>query len=177
MSLAHFVDALPAFASDQKQNLTALAAETILSEQQKWGCFLASAYAIGEPSVVAALENETDLRLSVEAVIAVKSATAIMAMNTVYYRAINLLQNHDYRAAPVGLDMTALTNPGVDKIDFELWALAVSAVQGCGSCLNAHEAELHKRGVSLSRVQAAIRIAAVVHAVSSVVRMEAASHV
>lgn len=176
MSLAKLIDALPDYAGDQKQNLTALAAETILSEQQKWGCFLASAYAVGAPAVITELEQETDLRLSVDAVIAVKSAVAIMAMNTVYYRAINLLQNHDYRAAPVGLAMSALTNPGVDKIDFELWALAVSAVQGCGSCLNAHEAELHKRGVSVQRVQAALRIAAVVHAASSVVRMEAASH-
>ena len=177
MSLKQLIDALPGYAGDQKQNLATLAAETILSEQQKWGCFLACAYAVGELVVIKALEQETDVRLSVEALIAVKSAAAIMAMNTIYYRAINLLQNHDYRAEPVKLAMTALANPGVDKIDFEFWAFAVSAVLGCGACLNTHEIELHKRGVSLVRIQAAIRIAAVVNAVSAVQRAEAASAV
>jgi alkyl hydroperoxide reductase subunit D len=175
MSLAQLIGALPDYARDQKLNLDTLANETILSEQQKWGCFLASAYATGEPSVVKALKSETDPRLSIEALVAVKRAASIMAMNTVYYRAINMLQNHDYRAAPANLSMTSLTDPGIDKIDFELWALSVSAVQGCASCLNAHEAELHKRSVSTSRVLAAIRIAAVVNAASSVMRAEAAS--
>lgn len=175
MSLAQLINVLPDYARDQKLNLTALAAETILSEQQKWGCFLASAYATGVSVVVKAFESETDSRLSIEALIAVKRASAIMAMNTVYYRAINMLQNHDYRAGPANLSMTALTDPGIDKIDFELWALCVSAVQGCASCLNAHEAELHKRNVSTSRVLAALRIAAVVHAASSVLRAESAS--
>lgn len=175
MSLQDIRNALPEYAQDIKHNLDALVAETTLSDQQKWGCFLACAYAAGEPTFIRAIEHETDARLSAEAKIAVKKAAAIMAMNTVYYRAINLLQNHDYRAEPPNLSMAALSNPGIDKIDFELWALAISAVSGCGSCLNAHESELHKRGVSLLRVQTALRIAAVVNAASAVLRAEAAS--
>lgn len=175
MSLTALRDAFQNHAEDIKLNLDALAAETILSEQQKWGCFLACAYAAGEPAVIGAIEQEAGARLSLEATIAVKKAVAIMAMNTVYYRAINLLQNHDYRAEPPNLSMAALSNPGVDKIDFELWAFAISAVNGCGSCLNAHETELHKRGVSVQRVQAALRIAAVVNAASAVLRAETAA--
>lgn len=98
-----------------------------------------------------------------------------MAMNTVYYSAVNLLQNHDYRAEPAGLAMSALTHPGVDKIDFELWALAVSALSSCAACLNAHESELRKRGVSLERIHAALRIAAVVASAATTVRLEAAN--
>lgn len=174
MSLSDLRNALPSYAADIGTNLDMLAAETILSDQQKWGCFLACAVSTGTPLVLQAIQQEADTKLSADAKVAARTAASIMAMNTVYYRAINLLQNHDYRGAPANLAMTALANPGVDKIDFELWALAVSAINGCGSCLNAHEAELHKRGVSVQRVQAALRIAALVNAASVVVRAESA---
>ena len=64
--------------------------------------------------------------------------------------------------------------PGVDKVDFELWSLAVSAVNGCGMCLTAHEHELRKGGLGAEQVQAAVRIAAVVHAVAAALDGEAA---
>jgi alkyl hydroperoxide reductase subunit D len=41
-------------------------------------------------------------------------------------------------------------------------------------CLDAHEEELRKRDVSATQVQAALRIAAVVHAASAILRAEAA---
>jgi alkyl hydroperoxide reductase subunit D len=65
--------------------------------------------------------------------------------------------------------MTIIGNPGVDKNDFELWSFAVSAINGCGMCMDAHEAELKKHGVSNVQIQTALRIAAVVNAVSRVV--------
>ncbi|MBU4039514.1 MAG: carboxymuconolactone decarboxylase family protein, partial [Alphaproteobacteria bacterium] len=65
-------------------------------------------------------------------------------------------------------------NPGVDKMDFELWSTAVSAVNGCGSCLDAHEGALRKHGVPATQVQAALRIAAVVHAASRIAAAETA---
>ncbi|NDC59498.1 MAG: alkyl hydroperoxide reductase, partial [Alphaproteobacteria bacterium] len=73
-----------------------------------------------------------------------------------------------------GLRMNVLMNPGVDKTDFELWSLAVSAINGCGMCLDSHEEELRKRGLPNTHIQAAIRIAAVVNAASAVMRAEAA---
>lgn len=175
MSLQSLRDALPPYAADQKQNLIVLAEESVLSEQQKWGCFLACACATGEARLIAALESETSTRLAPAAHTAAKSAATIMAMNTVYYSAVNQLNNHDYRGQPPGLAMAALTQSDVDKIDFELWAFAVSAIRRCGVCLNVHEGELHKRGVSLERVQAALRIAAVVSAVAAVIAIESAA--
>jgi alkyl hydroperoxide reductase subunit D len=41
-------------------------------------------------------------------------------------------------------------------------------------CLDAHEAELKKHGVSAQQIQAALRIAAVINAVSQVLAGEAA---
>jgi alkyl hydroperoxide reductase subunit D len=49
-------DALPDYAKDTQRNLGALASETTLSAQQKWGCFLASAHATGVAVVIQAIE-------------------------------------------------------------------------------------------------------------------------
>jgi alkyl hydroperoxide reductase subunit D len=68
---------------------------------------------------------------------------------------------------PARLRMNVIANPGVDKTDFELWSLAVSAVNGCGRCIEAHEHELVQRGVSKEAIQDAVRIAAIVHAVAA----------
>src|SRR5690606_26177579 len=118
------------------------------------------------------LDAEAKAKLSPEAYTAAKTAAAIMAMNNVYYRSLHLLANEEYRTLRAGLRMNALANPGVDKADFELWSLAVSAINGCGMCLDSHEEELRKRGLSATQIQAAIRIAAVVNAASAILRAE-----
>jgi alkyl hydroperoxide reductase subunit D len=175
MSLDTLRERLPAYAKDLSLNLSSLAAETLMSDQQKWGAFVASANAVGEPSVIEATEAAARAGgLSETAITAAKAAAAIMAMNNVYYRALHLLSNAEYRTLPARLRMNALANPGVEKADFELWATAVSAINGCGMCLDAHEAELKKAGVTAQQVQAALRIAAVVNAASRVLAAEAA---
>ena len=173
MSLDALRDALPAYAKDLSLNLSSLAAETTLTEQQKWGTFLASAYALGQPTVVKAIEAAADL--TPEARTAAKAAAAIMGMNNIYYRALHLMRNQEYRTLPAKLRMNIMANPGVEKIDFELWTMAVSAINGCGACLDAHEEELRKHGVPALNIQTVLRIAAVVHAVSQVLAGEAAA--
>jgi alkyl hydroperoxide reductase subunit D len=173
MSLDALRDALPAYAKDLSLNLSSLASETTLSDQQKWGAFLASAHAVGQPVVIRAVEAAvTDAGLAPEAANAAKAASAIMGMNNIYYRALHLVSNPEYRTLPARLRMNVIANPGVEKADFELWSLAVSAVNGCGMCLDSHEAELKKHGVPAAQVQAALRIAAVVNAVSRVLAAE-----
>ena len=173
MSLDTLRDQLPAYAKDLSLNLSSLAAETVLNDQQKWGSFLASAHAVGQPDVIKAVEAASGL--SPEAKDAAKAAAAIMGMNNVYYRSLHLMRNQEYRTLPAKLRMNVIANPGVDKSDFELWCTAVSAINGCGMCLDSHEEELRKRGVPNVQIQAALRIAAVVHAVSRVLAAEAAA--
>jgi alkyl hydroperoxide reductase subunit D len=176
MSLDQLRETLPAYAKDLSLNLSSLAGETLLSDQQKWGCFVACAYAVGTPAVVKAINAAADAAgLSEEANNGAKAAAAIMGMNNVYYRALHLLHNQEYRTLPARLRMNVIANPGVDKIDFELWCTAVSAINGCGACLDAHEHELKQRGVANTAIQAAMRIGAVVNAVSRVVAAEAAA--
>jgi alkyl hydroperoxide reductase subunit D len=175
MSLDTLRETLPAYAKDISLNLSSLASETLLSDQQKWGAFVASAHAVGIAPVIRAVEAAADAAgLSAEAKTAARAAAAIMGMNNVYYRALHLLSNAEYRTLPARLRMNVLANPGVEKVDFELWSTAVSAVNGCGMCLDAHEAELKKHGVPAQQIQAALRIAAVVNAVSRVVSAEQA---
>jgi alkyl hydroperoxide reductase subunit D len=176
MSLDALRESLPAYAKDLSLNLSTLAGETLLTDQQKWGCFVASAHAVGVAAVIKAVEAAAaEAGLSEEAKTGAKAAAAIMGMNNVYYRSLHIMQNPEYRTLPARLRMSIIANPGVEKLDFELWSLAVSAVNGCGMCLDAHEVELKKHGMANTGIQAALRIASVVNAVSRVVAGEAAA--
>ena len=174
MSIDAVRDLLPAYAKDISLNLGSLASETLLNDQQKWGCFLASAHAIGVAPVVKAIEAAAAEHLSPEAMNAAKASAAIMGMNNIYDRSLHLMKNQEYTTLPARLRMNILANPGVEKMDFELWSTAVSAINGCGACLDAHEGELKKHAVPSTQIQAALRIAAVVHAASRIVASETA---
>jgi len=172
MSLDALKNDLPEYAKDLKLNLSSLARETELDEQKKWGTFLASAHAIGEPKTMAAISAEVEAHLDADAIKGAKAASAIMGMNNVYYRFVHLSKNKEYGTLPAKLRMNILANPGVDKADFELWSLAVSAINGCGLCIDSHEAELRKHGLTTTQVQASVRIAATVNAVAAVMAAE-----
>ena len=176
MSIDALRDLIPSYAKDISLNLSSLANETLLNDQQKWGCFVACAHAVGTPSVVRRIEAAARAAgLSPEAADAARAAAAIMGMNNIYYRALHLMKTQEYSTLPAKLRMNVLANPGAPKEEFELWSLAVSAVNGCGMCLDAHEAELRKHAVTSVQVQAALRIASTVNAVSAVLRAEAAA--
>jgi alkyl hydroperoxide reductase subunit D len=65
--------------------------------------------------------------------------------------------------------MNVIGQPGIAKIDFELMCLAVSAINGCGMCIEAHNHELIKAGASKLALQSAARIGAVVNAAAQAV--------
>jgi len=174
MSLESLKSALPEYAKDLKLNLSSLASEPVLNKQQLAGTFVASALASRNPQVIAAVVGEFASQLSPEALEAAKAAASIMAMNNIYYRFTHLVANEEYRKLPAKLRMNVIGKPGVDKLDFELWSLAVSAINGCGMCLDAHERQVRAGGLGSDAVQAAVRIASVVHAVSATLAGEAA---
>jgi alkyl hydroperoxide reductase subunit D len=176
MALEALIAALPPYAGDVALNLGSLLEETLLDTQQKWGCLVASAHAVAAPPVVKAVEAAAaEAGLTDEARTAARGAAAIMAQNNIYFRALTLLKNQEYRALRARVRMRIVSNPGVPKIDFDLWCLAVSAIHGCPDCLDAHEEALKTRAVPAETIQAALRLAAVVHAVSRVFLGEAAA--
>lgn len=175
MSLESLKEHIPDYAKDIRLNLSSLARETALNDQKKYGCFLASAWATGNDALIRAILGEVDGKLSPEALSAAKAAAAVMGMNNIYYRFVHLASAKDYKTLPARLRMNVIANPGVDKADFELWSLAVSAINGCGMCIDAHEAELKRHGISAEQIQTAVRIASVVNAAASVIEAEAAA--
>lgn len=174
MSIETLKDRLPSYAKDIRLNLSGITGTTALSEQQLWGAMLAAALATRNTAVIAAVASDAAKHLTPVAENAAKTAAAIMAMNNVYYRSVHLIGDDDLSRLPARLRMTAIANPGVDKVDFELWSLTVSAVNGCGMCLEAHAREVAAKGLGREAVQDAIRVAAVIHAVAAVVDGEAA---
>ena len=168
MSLKQFADTLPDYAKDLRLNLGSLVGDQTLGDQRKYGLILACAHGTGHRPIVVAAEAEFEGKLSPEAAEAARSAAAVMAMNNVYYRFVHLASNPEYGTLPARLRMNAIGNPGIEKADFELFSLAVSAMNGCGMCIDSHERVLQQHGVKAETIQAAARIAAVIKAVATV---------
>ena len=168
MSIEALKERIPDYARDLKLNLTSLMAEPTLTEQQSAGTFVVAALAARNSEVIEAVLDEFAPHLTAEALNAAKTAAGLMAMNNIYYRFTHLASAPDYQTLPAKLRMNAMARPGVPQADFELWSLAVSAINGCGVCVDAHEKALRKAGLGVEAIQAAVRIAAVVHAIAAV---------
>jgi alkyl hydroperoxide reductase subunit D len=173
MSLEELRNRLPGFAKDVKLNVSTMMSDETLSVQQRYGLFLACAITSRNPDVVRAFEMEARAHLSAVALDAAHAAASIMAMNNVYYRFGYLASNKTYEAMPARLRMNVIGNPGVDKADFELWSLAVSAINGCGKCIDAHDKVLRDAGMTEDKIHTAVRFAAIIQ--SFAVALEAAA--
>lgn len=132
----------------------------------------ASAIASRNAELARSVEAEASGRLTPVEIEAARSAAAIMGMNNVYYRFLHLVEDEEYAKLPARLRMNVIGSPGIPKADFELVSLAVSAVNGCGKCVTAHERVLRQHDVSREAVQSAVRIASVIHAVAGVLDYE-----
>ncbi len=166
--------ALPDYARDTRLNIGTVLGSAALTEQQSWGTAVACAVAARNPIVLREIIAEASTRMTPEAVTAAKAAGSVMAMNNIYYRAKHLLADEQYQSMPARLRMQVIGSPGVDKADFELWCLAISAVTGCEACLQSHEKTVRDAGLGRESVHDALRIASVVHAVAVTLDAEAA---
>jgi alkyl hydroperoxide reductase subunit D len=162
-------DAIPEYARDLRLNLgSVLATDGApgLKESQIWAVALASAIASRNVAFTRALEGAATAYLDAAHLQAARAAAAIMGMNNIYYRFLHLVEDSEYQSMPARLRMNVIANPGIDKLDFELLSLAVSAVNGCGLCVSSHEKKLRQHGFSRESIQSAVRIAATIHAVA-----------
>ncbi len=163
LSIETVLETLPDYAKDLRLNWSSLANASELSDNQKWGSFVAAAYGARSPKLLAAVEAEAASHVAPEVINAAKGAAAIMGMNNVYYRFQHLSSNEKYATIPARLRMNIMRTHGADHADFELWSLVVSAINGCGKCIDSHEKVLLEKGVGEEQILAAVRIAAVVH--------------
>ncbi len=174
MSLEDLRQTIPDYAKDLRLNLSTVLSQPELTEQQLWGSALACAHAVGNVDTLTTIAEEARTHLSDTAFQAAESAAAIMGMNNIYYRFLHLASNKEYGTMRAGLRMNVIRTHGSDPVDFELWCLAVSSINGCGSCVDSHEKVVREKGLGADQVLAAIRIAAVIHAVGSVLDAETA---
>ena len=169
MNLSTLLERIPESARDIKLNL-----ESILSVEgaqgltlgQIAGTALSCAYATENKELVSAITGQFGAELSKETIQASQSAAAIMAMNNVYYRFLHLSEDKEFTKMRAGLRMNVIARPGIPKIDFELMSLAISAISGCGSCINSHVHEAKKAGISNEGIQSTIKIASIIQAAS-----------
>jgi len=168
MSLKQFAESLPDYAKDIRLNLGSILSDQLMPEERKLALLLSCAHGSAYKPLVAAAEAEAAGKLSDVQANAARGAAAVMAMNNVYYRFVHLVANPEYGKMPARLRMNFIAAHGVPKDEFELMSLAVSAMNGCGMCIDSHERILLEHGVKPEAIQAAVRIAAVVKALATV---------
>lgn len=169
MNFDQLMEAVPSYAKDLKLNFSSLVRQqTELSEQQAWGTVVASAIAARNEQILSAAFEEGVAHLRPEAMEAAKAAAAIMGMNNIFYRFQHMASNEKYATMRAGLRMNVMRTHGIEPLDFELWCTAVSAINGCGACIDSHEKTLREKGMSEEQILAAIRIASVINALAVV---------
>lgn len=178
MTIQFIQNKLPSYSKDIKLNLSSLLANhEQLSNQQLWGVLVACAMTCKNHLLINVITEAAREHLSPETLNAAKTAAAVMAMNNIYYRFTHLVSNEVYQQMPAQLRMNGMSQHGIDKVDFELFSLAVSAINGCGKCMDAHEKTLSQHGASKETIQAAIKVAAILHSVAMVVEVESSLEV
>lgn len=90
------------------------------------------------------------------------ACTSLMNTNNIFYRFRHFTNKDFYTNQPAGIKMSIMMNPVLGKEFFELVSLVVSAVNGCEMCVRSHEQSVLQHGSSESRVFEAVKLAAVI---------------
>ena len=111
----------------------------------------------------------TEQGASAEEVAEAVGCASLLASNNIFYRFRHFTQKEKYTQIPARIRMQIMMKPVTGKEFFELMSLAVSAVNGCEMCVNAHENSLIQMGTTEERIFDAVRIASLVTSMGKVV--------
>ena len=164
-------NAIPDAAKDLRLNLGNVLQPGTLTKEQVWGTAVACAIAARNPQLRQATLEDALLHVGPEVVEDAKAAAALMGMNNVYYRFKHMVARDEYAQKPARLRMQRLAQVVTNKTDFELFCLAVSAINGCESCVRSHERVVVEGGLTEDHVNDAVRIAATLHGVAVALEM------
>jgi alkyl hydroperoxide reductase subunit D len=164
-------NAVPDAAKDLRLNLGNVLQTESLTKEQIWGTAVACAIASRNPQLRQATLEDALIHVSPEVVEDAKAAAALMGMNNVYYRFRHMVGREEYAQKPARLRMQRLAQVLTGKTDFELFCLAVSAINGCESCVRSHERVVIEGGLTEEQVHDAVRIAATFHGVAVALEM------
>jgi len=163
MTINDIKAALPDWAKDVRLNLDATIARSSLEPRLAAGAALAAAYAARSPALVATFRDPTFL--DPQHAEAALTAAALMGMNNVWYPFVEMAGDESLKTMRAELRMNAYANHGgVDKLAFELYALAASIVGKCEYCVRSHAKLLTESGLTMQQLRDVGRIAATVNA-------------
>ena len=97
------------------------------------------------------------------------ACASLLSSNNIFYRFRHFTQKEKYGQIPARIRMQIMVKPVTGKEFFELLSLAVSAVNGCEMCVNAHEDSLIKMGTTEERIFDSVRIASLITATGKVI--------
>jgi lipoyl-dependent peroxiredoxin subunit D len=140
-----------------------------LSVEDTQAVALTSALAAGNGELAYAIMTSGELDNFPKETEAAKTAASLMGMNNVWYPFVEMCNDADLKGLPAGLRMNAYANHGgVTKKQFEMYALAASAIGKCHFCVKNHYDTLKKEGMTTQELQHVGKIAAVINAVGKV---------
>ncbi len=155
----------PDAARDIKINLTNVLQPGALNAAQTWGVAMATAYAARNETLTKAVIADAKSAGVDDAVHEdAKAAAILMGMNNVYYRFRHVIGKEEYEQKPARLRMMRLKQVATNQVDFELFCLAVSAVNNCQACVQSHEHVVLEGGLTTDQVHDAVRIASIINA-------------
>jgi lipoyl-dependent peroxiredoxin subunit D len=163
-AIATLADRMPDAARDIKLNLQSVLETSSLSDAQRWGVAVACAIAARNADLKSAVMADAGAKVDPAVIDDGIAAAALMGMNNVYYRFRHMMEKSSYHQKPARLRMQRIAKPATNKVDFELFCLAVSAINACEMCLKSHETVVLEGGLTEDQVHDAVRIAAVVNA-------------
>ena len=164
-------NAIPDAAKDLRLNLGNVLQPGTLTKEQVWGTAVACAIGARNPQLRQATLEDALLHVGPGVVEDAKAAAALMGMNNVYYRFKHMVARDEYAQKPARLRMQRLVQVATNKTDFELFCLAVSAINGCETCVRSHERVVIEGGLTEDHVNDAVRIAAIFHGVAVALEM------
>jgi alkyl hydroperoxide reductase subunit D len=155
---------MPPFAKDIQLNLSSVLQGGSLDDDQRWGVAVACAVTVGDVVLRDAVLLDAATKVGEAVLDDARAAAALMAMNNVYYRFRHMVGKESYSTKPARLRMNRIAQPKTNKATFELMCLAVSAINGCESCIRSHEHAVVEGGLTEDHVHDAVRIAATIRA-------------
>ncbi len=162
------LERLPEAAKDLKLNVKAVLGESSLTPAQTWGTAVACAIAADHPDLQRAITEAARGRVEAAVLDDAVAAASLMGMNNILYRFRHMVPGYDQ--IPARLRMQRLGKPASNRVDLELFSLAVSAIHGCETCVRSHEKVVLEGGLSQQQVFDSVRIASVMHGAAVALR-------
>lgn len=159
--LSGLKEQIPDYARNQKRNLEVLINSTVLTNQQKWGCFFVAAALSKNAAVLKAIAAQAQEMLSENALKVALECISVMTLNNCGFRAKHWLGD-EFDTVRFGLRNTVELKPGINQADYEAWAIVASAINSCEQCTQEHSRRGQAEGLSREQIWEAVKISSVI---------------